>query len=311
MEFDRVKANDVIPVGNVESMTLNECYDYCAKCTKKMGTNFYLGFKLLPKDKRKAVYASYAFCRYVDDIVDEEGFTKENIAKALQQWADDLELCYEGKATHPITRALADSVKNYPIPKSAFLDLIEGCKQDLIKTRYETFDELLAYCDLVATTISTISLNIFGYDNPVAVQYGKHLAVALQLTNILRDVGEDARKGRIYLPLEDLRRFGYTEAELLRGEINTQFYDLMEFQVDRAKNYYVKANPLIREIHRDCRVAIYLMGAVYVEVLNNIKSSNFNVYGKKAKLSFLQKQKLLLRATVTPFVSSLMYFIKL
>jgi len=287
-----------------DEMSLNDCYTYCEVLTRKKGTNFYLGFTMLPKDKRNAIFASYAFCRFVDDIVDEnDGDGKDKLETMLLKWENALEECYKGNGgRHPITRALADAVQKYPIPKHAFQRLIDGARLDIIKNRYETFNELLVYCDLVAATISEISLGIFGYQNDKAVEYGKYLAIALQLTNIIRDVGEDAKRGRIYLPLEDLRRFGYSEAELLRGEFNDKFFALIEFQIARAKKYYAMANPLLTVINKDSRIGIYLMGSVYVYLLNKIEKMNLPILKKRVGLSFFEKQILLIKGVVNPNV---------
>lgn len=282
-----------------EEMSLDDCYTYCEVLTRKKGTNFYLGFTMLPKNKRRAVLASYTFCRFVDDIVDEN--EEQNKNTMLAKWEEYLERCYKGDGgTHPITRALADTVQKYPIPKSAFQRLIDGVRMDLIKKRYETFDELLVYCDLVATTISEISLAIFGYRNEKAVEYGKYLAIALQLTNIIRDVDEDRKRGRIYIPLEDLRRFGYSEAELLIGELNDRFFEMMRFQIQRARKYYEMANPLLKLVEHDSRIGAYLMGAVYVHILNKIEKLNIPVFEKKIGLSFFEKQMILLKGLLAP-----------
>jgi len=286
-----------------DTMSITECYKYCEVITRTKGTNFYLGFTMLPNDKRNAVFASYAFCRFIDDIVDETNNGHDALNKKLLEWEGYLNNVYKGNGgTHPVTRALAISVQNYPIPKNAFQRLINGVRLDIIKSKYETFDELIKYCDLVATTISEISLGIFGYTNEKAVEYGRYLAIGLQLTNIIRDVGEDAKKGRIYLPLEDLRRFGYSEAELLRGEVNDKFILLMRFQIKRAKKYYKMANPLLKIIKKDSKIGTYLMGAVYINILNKIEKLGIPVFEKQVCLSFWEKQVLLVKGLLTPDV---------
>ncbi|MCC7571744.1 phytoene/squalene synthase family protein [Candidatus Micrarchaeota archaeon] len=284
-----------------DKMNLSDCYQYCEVMTRTKGTNFYLGFTMLPKNKRRAVFASYAFCRFVDDIVDEaEGEGRKKLDSLLSKWEIYLEDVYQGKGgKHPITRALADSVKRYPLPKHSFKRLIDGARLDIIKSRYETFEELLGYCDLVATTISEISLAIFGYRNTKAVLYGRYLAIALQLTNIIRDVGEDARRGRIYLPIEDLKRFGYSESELLRCEFNDKFINLMSFQIHRTREHYKKANPLLKIVEKDSKTGAYLMGAVYVHILNKIEKLGVPVFEKQVALSFWEKQTLLFGSLIS------------
>jgi len=195
-------------------MNVDQAYAYCRGIAHKHGANFSVGFRFLPKTKRRAVYAAYAFCRWADDIVDEDGPRTEERRTRLDEWQHELDNCYAGTPAHPITIALADALKYFAIPKSGFLALIAGCKQDLIKKRYETFDELLHYCELVAASISDISLSIFGYKTDAAIGHGRELSTALQLTNVTRDIGDDLTRDRIYVPLEDLRRFGVSEADL-------------------------------------------------------------------------------------------------
>jgi len=280
-------------------ISLRDAYGYCQEVAKRNDTNFYLGFQFLPKEKRNAVFACYAFCRYVDDIADELG-PEAGIEELLARWESDLDACYAGRASHPITIALADAVKKYRIPKTPFKGLIEGCRMDQRIKRYETFKDLLKYCNRVATTISTISLAIFGYKNRNAKKYGRYLSLALQLTNILRDIGEDAKRGRIYLPLDELRRFGYTEAELFRGEINENFRRLMKFQVERVRRYYAKAFEVTKLVNDDARFATLLMGGVYAKVLDQIERNGFDVFNRKAKLSFWQKLWLVLKMRFAP-----------
>ncbi|MBI4399978.1 squalene/phytoene synthase family protein [Candidatus Micrarchaeota archaeon] len=283
----------------MKKMNLEESYVYCKDVAKKFDTNFYLGFMFLPREKRNAVFAAYAFCRYVDDIADEyKG--KKDVKELIQKWEDDLDLCYDGIGYHPITIALADAVRKYKIPKAPFKGLIKGCKMDQTIKRYNNFKELLVYCDSVATTISTISLHIFGYNTKKAITYGRYLSIGLQLTNILRDVGEDAKKGRIYLPLDELEKFNYTESDLLKGVMNESFFSLMKFQVKRARDYYCKAAKLVNLINEDARLATKLMGAVYVNVLDEIERNNFDVFNNKAQLSKVHKMLLAAKMLLSP-----------
>ncbi|MEM2963076.1 MAG: phytoene/squalene synthase family protein [Candidatus Anstonellales archaeon] len=277
---------------------LEECYEYCKKITRERGSNFYLGFSFLPKEKRNAIFASYAFCRYADDIVDESRSVDQK--SLLLKWKRALELCYRGKANHPITIALQDAVKKYGIPKQAFLGLIEGCEMDLAIKRYNSFEDLLKYCERVAVTMSTISLHIFGIKDKKAEKYGKYLSLALQLTNILRDVGEDAKRGRIYIPIEDLRKYGYSEEELFSEVLNPQFRRLMEFQVRRVKEYFEKAEKVLCCIEEDSRFAALLMGAVYAKILDSIEKSGYDVFSKTYGLSLMDKAILILKMMIYP-----------
>jgi len=267
-------------------MTINEAYAECRAIAHKHGANFSVGFRFLPRAKRRAVYAAYAYCRVADDISDDPG---ENVAERLDAWQHELDACYEGHPSHPITIAIADALTRFDIPKSAFIALIDGCRQDMVKSRYETFEELLHYCDLVATSISDISLSIFGYRSDRAREYGRNLATALQLTNVTRDVGDDLGRDRIYLPLEDLRRFGVTEEELVARTENDRMRSLIEFQIARAERYFKDAEPLLDELEFDARFGVLLMGGIYATVLSKLRKDPLVVIRKRLSLTKLQK----------------------
>jgi phytoene synthase len=270
-------------------MNVDQAYAYCRSIAHKHGANFSVGFRFLPKTKRRAVYAAYAFCRWADDIVDEEGPRTEERRTRLDEWQYELDNCYAGTPAHPITIALADALKHFAIPKSGFLALIAGCKQDLIKKRYETFDELLHYCELVAASISDISLSIFGYKSDAAIGHGRELSTALQLTNVTRDIGDDLTRDRIYVPLEDLRRFGVSEADLFGRVQNENMRRMIEFQIDRAESYFRAAEPLLGELAFDARFPTLLMGGVYATVLGKLRKDPLTAIRRRLSLSTLQK----------------------
>jgi phytoene synthase len=272
---------------------LDEAYGMCRRVAHRYGANFSVGFRFLPRKKRDAVYASYAFCRFVDDAVDEN--PGADVRERIDRWEAELERCYRGEPTRPVTVALADTVSRYPIPRSAFSDLIEGCRMDLVKKRYADFSELMRYSDLVATTISTISLAIFGYRDAGAVERGRDLATAFQLTNILRDVGEDIGKDRIYLPQDELRRFGVSEEDLKARRVTPGFMELMRFQVERVRQHYRRAEPLLSMIDPDARRCTCLMGSVYYQVLERIEASGYHVFGPRIGLTLAEKIGLVAR----------------
>jgi phytoene synthase len=282
-------------------MTIAEAYDYCRRLTHRHGANFSVGFRFLPERKREAVYAAYAWCRWTDDLADEpempeapgvpaqvNGTVEERIA-ALDAWQRELDAAYADQASHPITIALADALKTFAIPKSAFIALLDGCRQDLVKVRYETFHELLHYCDLVATSISDISLAIFGYKTPKALEYGRNLATALQLTNVTRDIGDDLTRDRVYLPQEELREFRVTESELFAHDENERVLALVRFQIERAESYFRAAEPLLGELSFDARFPVLLMGGVYATVLEKLKKDPLVVIRRRLSLSVIQK----------------------
>lgn len=282
-------------------MNLDQAYDYCRAIAHKHGANFSVGFRFLPKVKRRAVYAAYAFCRVADDIADDdvilnesgdpvspESSTQRRLA-ALHAWQRELDTCYAGTPTQPITIALADALQHFAIPKAAFVALIDGCRQDMVKTRYETFEELLQYCELVAASISDISLAIFGYRSDSAIGHGRSLAIALQLTNVTRDIGDDLSRDRIYVPATELRRFGVDERDLFSRAENERMRTLIEFQIERARGYFEEAEPLLRELDFDARFPTLLMGGVYATVLAKLREDPLIVIRKRLSLSPLQK----------------------
>jgi phytoene synthase len=261
------------------------------RLTHRRGANFSLGFRLLPARKRRAVYAAYAACRIPDDIVDEAGGRPDSEVRArLDAWERELVATYEGRPTLPETRALAAVLRDAAIPRAALLGLIDGCRMDLERRRYASFTELERYCELVAVTISDISLAIFGTVRAEAHALGRHLALALQLTNICRDVGEDVGRGRIYLPLEELARHGVTEAEIERGDVDTDGYRaLMAFQCARARAHFRAANPLPDTIAADARPAVRVMGGVYRRVLDRVAANPVTAYHARVELPRWQR----------------------
>lgn len=267
-------------------MNVDQAYHYCRAIAHKHGANFSVGFRFLPKRKRRAVYAAYAYCRWADDIADEGGTDN---ARRLSEWQAELEACYAGRPGHTITIALADALQHFAIPKRAFVDLIDGCRQDLVKNRYETFDELLDYCHLVASSISDISLSIFDYRSDDAIAYGRNLSTALQLTNVTRDVGDDLLRNRIYIPRDELRRFEVTEEELFARVESDRVRKMIVFQIERAESYFHAAEPLLKELAFDARFPTLLMGGIYATVLAKIRKDPLMVIRKRLSLSPLQK----------------------
>ena len=262
------------------------------RLTHRRGANFSLGFRLLPADKRRAVYAAYAACRIPDDIVDaaSAGSDPRQVEARLDDWARELWATYAGRPTLPATRALAEVLPRFPIPREALLGLVEGCRMDLHRTRYRTFAELGRYCELVAVTISDISLAIFGVRHEAAGRLGRHFALALQLTNVCRDVGEDVARGRVYLPLDELERFGVAEKDVLAGAVDTPAYRaLMAFECARAREHFVAARALPRSISPDSRAAVRVMGGVYRRVLDRVAASPAAAYGRRVELPRWQR----------------------
>jgi len=275
------------------------------RLTHRSGANFSLGFRLLPPAKRRAVYAAYAVCRVADDIVDEvpPGEGPDRVRARLDAFAAEVEATYAGRPGLPVTRALAECLERFPIPREAFLDLVEGCRWDLVRKRYATFGELEAYCALVAVTISDISLAVFGSTATDARDLGRSLAMALQLTNVCRDVGEDLGRDRVYLPQDELERFGVGERDLLARRQTRGFDELMAFQTERARAYYRAAVPLPTRLERDARLAVRVMGLVYARILERIATRPGEVLHRRVGLGRVGRARVVVAGLLgRPFV---------
>ncbi|MCZ6632188.1 MAG: presqualene diphosphate synthase HpnD [bacterium] len=257
---------------------------YCAGLVRKSRSNFYYAFLFLPKEKREAIFAAYAFSRYTDDLVDESE-APEKAIQALQAWRQELLACYNGTPSHPIALNLQATLQKFPIPQEHFLHLIEGVEMDLTRNRYQTFDDLYQYCYRVASAIGLICIEIFEYQNPATKEYAINLGLALQLTNILRDVQTDFQQNRIYLPAEDLDRFQYSEKDLHAATYNTAFIDLMAFQCRRAREYYEKAASLLPKEDRRGMFSADIMGTIYARLLSQIEEAKYNIFDAPIRLS--------------------------
>ncbi len=273
-----------------------EAYDYCRRVTQRASKTFYWGSVFLPQPKRQAVWAVYALCRIVDDIVDEEmhpGYLSGSSTpkQELNYWRQSIERVYQrgGADDNLVQRAWSDVLERYPVPLTPVLELLDGVEMDLTINRYQSFDELYLYCYRVAGTIGLLTSPIFGYQDKTALRHAIDLGVALQLTNILRDIGEDARRNRIYLPQDEMQRFGYTESDLMQGIVNDAFCELIRFQMARADNYYQRSQPGISLLSPDSRLAIRLSGTLYRGILDRIHLNNYNVFTKRASVPLKTK----------------------
>jgi len=247
-------------------------------------SNFYYSFFILPRPKRDAIETIYAFCRFTDDIVDEGGNEKEKHALLLQ-WTEELKRSLYGVSRYSLLNSLAAIIHRFHIPIEHFYDLIKGMEMDLKNARYGTFTELEQYCYRAGSTVGLICAEVFGYKNEKTKQYAINLGIALQLTNILRDIKADAKNGRIYLPLEDLRRFQYTEEELLNLTYNDRFIELMKFECKRAHEYFRRAKACLAEEDKPLFTAARTMGNIYYLLLLRIERARYNVFSKRIRLS--------------------------
>ncbi len=257
-----------------------------SRLTNARATNFYYSFVFLPREKRRAIEAVYAFARRGDDVVD-SGLTSQKACREIDRFRSALEACYTGQGNleDQELSALAESIQRFKIPRQPFEDLILGLEMDLHGAAYDTFEHLSLYCYRVASTIGLIAVEIFGYCNPQARDYAVNLGLALQLVNILRDVQSDAKRGRIYLPREDLDRFGVRPEDLLTGVYSDPFVKLMQFECDRARQQFDLACRLLPREDRRSLVAAEIMAAIYWRILSRIQERRFDVFGNRVCLS--------------------------
>ncbi|MGD0072781.1 MAG: presqualene diphosphate synthase HpnD [Candidatus Binataceae bacterium] len=281
-------------ISAIDSRQLEADFARCAEITRRSSSNFYYAFMLLAAERRRALYSVYAFCRFIDDIADDE--TIGDAASLLARWREELDRVYGGAPTRAISRALADSAARFNIPRRWFEEVIAGVEMDLERKRYSTFDELRLYCYRVASAVGLICIEIFGYRNQQTRLYAENLGIAFQLTNILRDVSEDAARGRIYLPLEDLARFGVSEQEILAATHSDRFERLMRFEAERAQSYYEQAERALPAEDRPTLLAAEAMRLIYGAILRQIVDSNYRVLDHRHRLSTPRKLFLVGRA---------------
>jgi len=264
------------------------------KLARATNSNFYYSFLLLPKNKRNAIKDVYAFFRLLDDIVDEDPAGRDPYGE-LQYWRDEVEAIYQGNPTSDTGERLLDAIEEFDLPKHPFLDLIDGMEMDLKWHSYQTFADLREYCYRAASTVGLICIEIFGYESLRTREYAVNLGLALQLTNILRDLKEDLARGRIYIPLEDLERFGYTEADLHAHRYNAPFIELMKFEYARARSYYDKATASLPESDRPAMFAAEIMGTIYKELLEQMPGVQYDVYRNRLTVPKSRRLKIALR----------------
>ena len=279
-------------------------YDHCDELTRRAASNFAWAFRLLPADRRRALMAVYAFCRSADDLADEPGQAVD-VPKLLARWRVELDAAYAGRPDHPIGIALADAVRRFAIPREHFEEVVAGVEMATTRDRYETWDDLRLYCYRVAGAVGLICIEIFGYQNASAREYAVELGLAFQLTNILRDVAEDAARGRIYLPREDLRRFGVAEEDLLEGRFTEAFREVMAFESARAGEHYGRARFLLAEEDRASLAAAEAMRLIYEQLLRRITFRRWDVFGPRVVLTRPEKAGLAVAAWVRPHLSFL------
>lgn len=256
---------------------------------KESKSSFYYAFSLLSAPKRDAMNAVYAFCRKTDDIVD-EGIEPDDVKyEKLKKWRIEFEKSLHGNSSYPLLNKVASIISQFNIPLEPFFELILGMEMDLKQKRYLTIEDLIQYCYRVASTVGLMCIEIFGYKNRSTKDYAVNLGLAMQMTNILRDVGKDADKGRIYLPLKDLAYFNYSENELLNKKYNQNFISLMNFETERAKHYFERANNNLDFDDKPSLFPARAMQHIYYRLLNKIEQENYDVLNKRIKVSKFEK----------------------
>jgi len=256
---------------------------FVSRLTRRSGSNFFYAFLCLPRRQREAIYAVYAFCRIVDDAVD-LGRDREEQRRELQRWRKEIARVYGGAPEHPAAQRLQEAIRSFLIPRETLLEIIAGVEMDLERATYETFDDLYPYCYRVASAVGLCCIEIFGYTDRQAREYAVNLGIALQLTNILRDVQADARAGRIYVPQEDLRRFGVTAEDLVAGRYTPGFVELMTSEAARAHGYYERAWAALPAADARRLFAAEIMGRTYFALLRAMEARRFQVFGERVTL---------------------------
>ena len=278
---------------------LAAAYEECRRVTRREARNFYFAFLTLPARQRRAIYVAYTFCRYCDDSVDAEGTHDEKLRR-IEHLRDLLAHTYAGHAREPLFVGLADVAATYDIPKNYFQEVLNGVESDLVKTRYANFDELRAYCYQVASVVGLICIHIFGYRGGEEARRGAiDLGLAMQLTNICRDVREDWEFGRVYLPQDELERFGVTEEDLSNRAVTEGFANLMQFQIDRAREYFASGRRLLPCLSPRSRACPAALGLIYGGVLSKIEDAGYDVFRERIGLSKGAKLAMMARAWLT------------
>jgi 15-cis-phytoene synthase len=262
--------------------------EYCQQKAAASGSSFYYSFLFLPAPRRRAITALYAFCREVDDVVDETAETQIAATK-LAWWRVEVANLYAGNPQHPVTKALQPFIEEYSLSKENLGEVINGMEMDLTQSRYLDWPALERYCYRVAGVVGLLAAGIFGYRDPRTLEYARDLGIAFQLTNIIRDVGEDARKNRIYLPIDELKRFEVPAADILNARQTPQFEALMQFQNRRARGYYDKAIAALAAVDRRAQRPGLIMAAIYKALLDEIERDGFRVLSQRTSLTPVRK----------------------
>ncbi|MEX0844926.1 MAG: squalene/phytoene synthase family protein [Balneolaceae bacterium] len=290
-------------IDDLQDIGLKNAYSHCRVITKKHAKTFYMATRFLPNEKQRGIFAIYGLCRYLDDLVDEaedlihnKKITFDELDEKLNLFKQRLIDVYDGKIVDdPILTAFANTLKQYNISIELPFLLMDGVKTDLTKNRYKNFEEVYEYSYKVAAVVGLMTSEVFGYMNKEALDYAVDLGIAMQLTNILRDVGEDLNRNRIYLPSDELEEFGVSEEDLFSERMTDNFIELMKFQINRNREYYLQADKGIALLSSDSCLPVYLARHNYSRILDKIEENDFDVFQKRAYLSYTEKLSILPR----------------
>ncbi len=281
-ESNSAEPNSVEP--KTAEPRIAEAYRECADITRRSGSSFASAFWMLPKPKRNALHAIYAFCRLADDIADDPAIAGDRTA-LLARWREELDGAFRGHAQHAVGVALSDAIASYQLPERVFLDLLDGVEFDLADRPIETFDDLRLYCYRVASTVGMLVVRILGFKNPRSLEFAEALGIAVQLTNVLRDVGDDASTGRIYLPKDELERFGVSAESILAGQRTDELQLMLSFYAKRAASFYDRAKQLLPDEDRRALRPATAMGRIYRALLDELIERQFPCFEQSVRLS--------------------------
>jgi len=281
-ESNNAKPNNAEP--NNAKPNIAEAYRECAAITRRSGSSFASTFWMLPKGKRNALHAIYAFFRLADDIADDPQIAGDRTA-LLARWREELDDAFRGKAQHAVGVALGDAVERFQLPERVFLDLLAGVEFDLADGPIETFDDLRLYCYRVASTVGLLVVRILGFENPRSLEFAETLGIAVQLTNVLRDVGDDARTGRIYLPKAEFERFGVSTESILAGQMTGELQLMLSFNAKRAASFYERAEQLLPDQDRRALRPATAMGRIYRALLGELIERKFPCFEQPVRIS--------------------------
>lgn len=288
-------------IEEINDVKLKTAYSHCRSITRYYAKTFYMATRFLPNEKQRSIFAIYGLCRYLDNLVDEtvdlmhgKDIDISEVDEKLDQFSVSLQGVYNGRESKdPILTAFSDTLKKYHIPIELPFELMEGVRSDLVKNRYQSFKELYDYSYKVASVVGLMTSRVFGYSDETALEYAIDLGIAMQLTNILRDIGEDLDRNRIYIPQDELEMFNITETELFNGYKGENFIELMKFQIKRARNYYLSADIGVKMLDRDSRLPVYLARYNYSRILDKIEANEYNVFKERAYLNKIEKFSIL------------------